>query len=152
MGRVGDLTQNRLFNVREGGEDERAQFSLTLDYDADFGTFTSSTGYFTRDTFEYEDSSEFVSFTLMGRIREILRVSPANASAIFFDQTMRDFRELLPSLTAPCLVTAGADEKLVTVSPACSSPPSSVWRKTDEQIIDSIVRLSDKLNRNASFC
>ena len=48
--------------------------------------------------------------------REILRVSPANASAIFFDQTMRDFRDVLPSLTAPCLVAAGADEKLVTLA------------------------------------
>lgn len=47
---------------------------------------------------------------------EILRVSPANASAIFFDQTMRDFRKVLPSLTAPCLVAAGADEKLVTLA------------------------------------
>ena len=50
--------------------------------------------------------------------REILRVSPANASAIFFDQTMRDFRTVLPSLTAPCLVAAGADEKLVTLAGA----------------------------------
>ena len=49
---------------------------------------------------------------------EILRVSPANASAIFFDQTMRDFRNVLPSLNTPCLVAAGADEKLVTLAGA----------------------------------
>lgn len=63
-----DLEQDRLFNVAEGGEDEWTQLSLTLDYDAAIGTFTSSTGYFSRETFEFEDTSEFISFTLLGAI------------------------------------------------------------------------------------
>lgn len=61
---AGNLTQNRLFNISEFGEDEWAQYSLTLTYDTDFGTFTSSTGQFERETFEGEDTSAFISFTL----------------------------------------------------------------------------------------
>lgn len=49
-------------------------------------------------------------------LQEMLRVSPTTASAIFFDQTMRDFRDDLPKLATPTLVIAGADEKLVTVA------------------------------------
>lgn len=63
-----DFTQERLFNVDEGGTDEFIQASLTLKYDTDFGTFISSTGYFDRQTQEFEDTSEFISFTLLGDI------------------------------------------------------------------------------------
>lgn len=63
-----DLTQERLFDINEFGEDEWFQFSLTGTYETDFGTFTSSTGYFDRETLEGEDTSEFISFTLMGPI------------------------------------------------------------------------------------
>ena len=63
-----DFTQERLFDVDEGGEDEWFQLSLNISYEADFGTFTSSSGYFSRDTNEAEDSSEFISFTLLGPI------------------------------------------------------------------------------------
>ena len=65
---AGDFTQERLYNISEGAEDEWFQFSLTLDYTLDYGTFTSSTGYFTRETDDFEDSSEFISFTLLGVI------------------------------------------------------------------------------------
>lgn len=60
-----DFTQNRLFDIDEGGTDEWYQLSLGASYDADFGTFTSSTGYLDRQTQETEDSSEFISFTLL---------------------------------------------------------------------------------------
>ncbi len=63
-----DFTQERLFNVDEGGTDEWVQVSLNINYETDFGTFTSATGYFDRTTNEFEDSSEFISFTLLGPI------------------------------------------------------------------------------------
>lgn len=66
--RADDFTQERLFNIREGAEDEWTQYSLTVDYRFGFGTFTSSTGYFTRETNDFEDSSEFISFTLLGQV------------------------------------------------------------------------------------
>ena len=61
-----DLTQESLFlGDVEGGEDEWVQFSLTGSYEAEWGTFTSSTAYFERATNEGEESGEFVSFTLL---------------------------------------------------------------------------------------
>jgi len=63
-----DLTQERLFDVREGGTDQWSQISLNATYTADYGVFTSSTGYFKRTTREIEESGEFVSFTLLGPI------------------------------------------------------------------------------------
>ncbi len=63
-----DLTQGRLFDIQEGGEDEWLQLSLKIDFKAPFGTFSSATGYFTRETFETEDSSEFISFSLINGI------------------------------------------------------------------------------------
>lgn len=112
--RAGDLTQNRLFNVPEGGEDEWAQFSLTLAYDAEFGSFTSSTGYFTRDTFDYEDSSEFVSFTLLGGILPSfgLPTAPAPvASPIFQTLEFNTFAQevrFASSFKGPFQMIAGA--------------------------------------------
>lgn len=60
-----DFTQNRLFNIEEGGTDEWVQLSFGASYNADFGTFSSSTGWLDRTTEETEDSSEFVSITLL---------------------------------------------------------------------------------------
>ena len=65
---AGDLVQERMFGLEESGEDEWYQISLTGSYEAEFGTFTSSTGYFSRETLEREDTSEFISFTLLGPI------------------------------------------------------------------------------------
>ena len=42
---------------------------------------------------------------------EICRVSPTVASTILVDQTLRDFRELLPQISCPTLVIFGADPK-----------------------------------------
>ena len=63
-----DFTQKNLFGLEEGGEDEWTQLSLNIEYTTDIGAFSSSTGYFTRETNEREDSSEFISFTLLGGI------------------------------------------------------------------------------------
>ena len=63
-----DFSQETLFGLDEGGEDEWTQISFNIDYTTDFGTFTSSTGYFSRETDEFEDTSEFISFTLLGNI------------------------------------------------------------------------------------
>ena len=112
--RAGDLTQNRLFNVQEGGEDEWAQFSLTLGYEAPFGAFTSSTGYFTRDTFEFEDSSEFVSFTLFGVILPSfgLPTAPAPVSSPIFQtlefNTFVEEVRFVSSFGSPFQMIAGA--------------------------------------------
>ncbi len=92
-----DFTQERLFDIEEFGEDQFAQFSLTGTYDAGFGAFTSSTGYFERNTQEGEDSSEFVSFTLL---RDILGpggaglpTSPAPVPSPIFQEL--DFRTIV---------------------------------------------------------
>jgi len=48
--------------------------------------------------------------------REISSIDAASASAIFFDQTMRDYRSVLPAIDVPTLVCMGGDEKLVPVA------------------------------------
>jgi outer membrane receptor protein involved in Fe transport len=55
------FTQNRDFNIAEGGEDEWTLLSLNIDYQTDVGTLTSATSYFDRETFEFETSG-FINF------------------------------------------------------------------------------------------
>ena len=59
-----NFDQIRQFNIDETGEDDWTLYALTLNYEADYGTFTSATSYFDRSTFETEDSSEFDNFLL----------------------------------------------------------------------------------------
>lgn len=47
---------------------------------------------------------------------EMTRIQASIAGAIFFDQTMRDYRPFLPRLTVPSLVVMGRDEKLVPIA------------------------------------
>ncbi|WP_306057359.1 alpha/beta fold hydrolase [Natronococcus wangiae] len=47
---------------------------------------------------------------------EATRVPPPIKSAIVFDYTMRDYREVLPGIDVPTLVCAGADEKWRSVA------------------------------------
>jgi non-heme chloroperoxidase len=47
---------------------------------------------------------------------EISRPPPSVKSAIIFDYTTRDYRDLLPDIDVPALVCAGADEKWRTVA------------------------------------
>src|SRR6059058_315895 len=45
---------------------------------------------------------------------EMLQVPPAIASAILTDQTLRDYRQVLPELGVPMLVLFGEDDKLTS--------------------------------------
>lgn len=109
-----DFTQERLFNIDENGTDEWVQLSLNINYETSFGTFTSSTGYFTRDTIEQEDSSEFISFTLLGPILQGagLPVSPtAIPSPIFQTLEFNTFVEearFISNFEGPFQMTVGA--------------------------------------------
>ena len=58
----GDLTLNRLVDIREGGHDRWYLGSLDLKYSTDMGTFVSATSYFDRDVYETEDESDFLFF------------------------------------------------------------------------------------------
>jgi pimeloyl-ACP methyl ester carboxylesterase len=51
-------------------------------------------------------------------VEEIMRPQCSVASAIIFDQTVQDYRPVLPSVTCPVLVLTGADEKLVPIAAA----------------------------------
>ncbi len=53
-----NVAQERVFNIDEPGEDEWINLSLGVEYEADFGTFTSSTSFFDRSIEESEDGSE----------------------------------------------------------------------------------------------
>lgn len=109
-----DFTQERLFTIEEGGTDEWLQLSLNASFETSFGTFTSSTGYFTRDTFEQEDTSEFVSFTLLGPILQgagLPTAPTAIPSPIFqtleFDTFVEEIR-FVSEFDSPMELTLGA--------------------------------------------
>lgn len=108
-----DLVQDRLFDIREFGEDEWFQLSLTGAYETSFGTFTSSTGYFDRETLEGEDSSEFISYTLLGPILQgagLPTVPTAIPSPIFqtleFQTFAQEFR-FVSEFDGPFQMTTG---------------------------------------------
>lgn len=108
-----DFTQNRLFDIAEGGTDRWVQASLGISYDAGFGTVSSSTGYFNRRTQETEDSSEFISFTLLGPILQSagLPTEPAAVQSPIHQRL--DFRTFVQELRfvsdfkGPLQLTAG---------------------------------------------
>jgi len=47
---------------------------------------------------------------------EITRLPESIASSILFDQTLQDYRPMLPSFTLPTLLCFGSDEKLIPVA------------------------------------
>ena len=49
---------------------------------------------------------------------EISSITPSNASTMLFDQSVRDYRSILPNITTSTLICAGRDEKLVPVAAA----------------------------------
>lgn len=55
-----NFVQRRDFDITEGGKDKWALYSLTANYAASFGSFTSSTSYFDRNTPEHEDYTAFI--------------------------------------------------------------------------------------------
>ncbi|MEM1398098.1 MAG: TonB-dependent receptor plug domain-containing protein, partial [Pseudomonadota bacterium] len=113
-----DTTQESLFiGDEEQGTDEWVQFSLTGNYETDFGTFTSSTGYFERATNESEESGEFISFTLFNIFGNLLRdqdnqgrfVAPLS-SPIFQELDFRTFVQearFVSDFDGPFQMTAG---------------------------------------------
>jgi outer membrane receptor protein involved in Fe transport len=62
--RVDNFVQRQVFDLREGGHDKWTLSSLTINYQASYGTFTSSTSYFDRTTFEHEDSTDVLQLYL----------------------------------------------------------------------------------------
>ena len=59
-----NFDQNRPFDTEEFGEDEWVLGTLNINYDTQYGSFTSATSYFDRDTFEGEQSAGFINFLL----------------------------------------------------------------------------------------
>ncbi len=57
-----NFDQVRDFNTAEGGEDEWTLYTLNINYETAFGTLTSATSYFDRETFEFEGSGSFINF------------------------------------------------------------------------------------------
>lgn len=103
-----DLIQNRLFAIDEGGTDEWYQLSLGASYETDFGTFTSSTGYVDRKTQEQEDTSEFISFTLL---RDLVGINPAAipspiSQRLDFETFVQEVK-FVSDFEGPAQVTAG---------------------------------------------
>ncbi len=49
---------------------------------------------------------------------EITRLPESIASAILFDQTVQDYRPVLPSVSVPSLLCFGRDEKLIPIAAA----------------------------------
>lgn len=98
----GNFTQNREFNTPEGGEDEWKLYTLSVNYNTDYGTFTSASSYFERDTFEFEGTGSFINFlqALPGSeggfgLFDVIGVQPV-ASPIFqtlnFESTVQELR------------------------------------------------------------
>jgi iron complex outermembrane receptor protein len=59
-----NLTQREVYNVTTGGTDKWWLASLTVNYTVPFGNFVSSSGYFDRKTFEYEDDTDVTQYYL----------------------------------------------------------------------------------------
>ena len=57
-----NFVQNRDFNTPEGGEDEWALLALNVNYETNYGTFTSATSYFDQYVFETEGTGSFINF------------------------------------------------------------------------------------------
>jgi iron complex outermembrane recepter protein len=60
----GNLIQREVFNIAEGGTDRWWLGSLTINYNASFGSFVSSTAVFDRRTNELEDDSDDLTYSL----------------------------------------------------------------------------------------
>jgi len=59
-----NLLQREYFDIDEGGHDRWWLGSLTVNYTVPFGSFVSSTAVFDRRTFELEDDSDDLTYTL----------------------------------------------------------------------------------------
>ena len=57
-----NFRHNRDFDIDEGGYDEWTLTTLNIDYVTEFGSITSATSLFERETFETEASGSFINF------------------------------------------------------------------------------------------
>ncbi len=57
-----NFSQNRDINTPEFAEDDWTLATFNINYDTSWGTFTSATSYFDRETFEGEGSGSFINF------------------------------------------------------------------------------------------
>ena len=97
-----NFVQNRDFNTPEGGEDEWKLYTLTVDYQAENGRFTSAMSRFERDTFEFEGTGAFINFlqALPADIDgfglfEVIGVQPVQSpifQALSYNSTTQEFR------------------------------------------------------------
>ena len=97
-----NFTQNRDFDTPEGGEDEWALFSLNINYETSYGTFTSATSYFDQEVNETEGTGSFINSLQASPeseggfgLFEVIPVTPV-ASPIFqeqnFETRVQEFR------------------------------------------------------------
>ncbi|WP_089384243.1 alpha/beta fold hydrolase [Halorubrum vacuolatum] len=90
---------------------------------------------------------------------EIARVPPAIKSAILFDQSVRDYRDVLDSVDVPTLICVGEDDALVdpagVVSIADSTPHATIERFSDSShcpFLEEPDAFTDALLRFADGC
>lgn len=100
--RPGNFEQQRLFDVDEKGENDWRLYSLTGDYETNFGTFVSSTSHFTRDFGDSEDFAEFASFAFgVPPSYSVIRAS------VDFEAFAQEFR-FVSDFDGPLQLTLGA--------------------------------------------
>lgn len=81
---------------------------------------------------------------------EISRVPPTIKSAILFDQSMRDYRSVLPAVDVPTLVCLGEDEKLLEtggVEDAAAQMPEASLERFANSGHCPFLEESDRFNR-----
>jgi iron complex outermembrane recepter protein len=90
-----NLTQREVFNLSPGGTDKWYLTSLTLNYNAPFGSFVSSSAYFDRKTFELEDDTDVTQFflTTPPGPGSTCPAPPAAPSPITREQDLRRFAQ-----------------------------------------------------------
>jgi iron complex outermembrane receptor protein len=59
-----NLMQREVYNIGEGGNDKWWLASFTVNYTMPYGSFVSSTAYFERETFETEDDTDELAYSL----------------------------------------------------------------------------------------
>ncbi len=98
----GNFSQNRDFDIDEGGYDEWILTTLNIDYDTGSGSFTSATSLFERETFETEASGSFINFLQALSLEnggfglfDVIGVKPITApiyQMLKFDSFVQEFR------------------------------------------------------------
>jgi len=131
----GNFVHSRLFDVDERGSSDWQLYSLTAQYDTDFGSFVSSTSQFNRD---YDDSEDFAEFaSLAFGVPPSLSVIRANVE---FEAFAQEFR-FASDFDGPFQFTAGAflqhtDNVLVFPPTAVGAIFDNIFSQTLETQVD----------------